>query len=89
MDSSHTPSMPRMVRKIVADMNTARVDLALTIILASLKPGDANSMDVGSFLTAAIGSMRERTRRGSTSKMFTSLWDRTDYGMQLHTAILL
>jgi hypothetical protein len=78
-----------MVRKIVAAMNIAPVDLGLIIILASLKPVDANSMDVGNFLTAAIGSTLERIRRGSTSKMCTSLWDRMDYGMQLHTAILL
>src|ERR1700734_1022138 len=89
MPSSHTPSMPRMVRKIVADMYTARVDLALTIMLASLQPGDANTMDVGSFLTAAIGSTQEPIRRGFTSKMCTSLWDLMDYGMQLHTVTLL
>src|ERR1700691_76849 len=85
MPSSHTPSMPRMVRKIVADMYTARVDLALTIMLASLQPGDANTMDVGSFLTAGFGFMLEPIRRGFSSQMCTSLWDLMDYGMQLHT----
>ena len=89
MHSNHKDSMPRMVRKIVAGMNTARVNLVLTIMPASLQLGDAYIMDVGSILSAAIGSTREHIRRGFTSKMCTSLWDRMDYGMQLHTVTLL
>ncbi len=46
-------------------------------------------MDVGSILTAAIGSMQEHIRRGFTSKTCTSLWERMGYGMQLHTVTLL
>ena len=89
MHSSHKASTPRMVRKIVVDMNTARANLVLTIMTVSLQPGGAYIMDVGSILTAAIGSMQEHIRRGFTSKMCTSLWERMGYGMQLHTATLL
>ena len=45
-------------------------------------------MDVGSILTAAIGSTLEHIHRGFTSRTCTSLWDRMGYGMQLHTVTL-
>jgi len=89
MQGSQKANTQKMARKIVADMNTARVNLVLTTMPASFQPGDACIMDVGSILSAAIGSMQEHIRRGFTSKMCTSLWDRMDYGMQLHTVTLL
>jgi hypothetical protein len=80
---------PTMVRKIVAAMSTARADLDVSIMPALKRMVAALTTGVGNTLTVDTGSMLEPIRRGFTSRTCTSLWERTAYGMQLHTAILL
>jgi len=89
MRKNHKPSTREMVRKIGTDTNTTKVILVRTIMPALRQVVGANTMDAGSTLTAAIGSMQQHIRRGFTSRTCTSLWERMGCGMQLHTVTLL
>src|SRR5579864_6724997 len=87
--NNHRESTHETVRRIGRDTNTAKVVLVLTTIPGLKKTVGATTTDAESTLTAAIGSMQEHIRRGFTSTMCTSFWERTGYGMQSHTMTLL
>src|SRR5580693_4087512 len=87
--NNHRESTRETVRRIGRDTNTAKVVLVPTTIPGLKKTAGATTTDAESTLTAAIGSTQEHIRRGFTSTMCTSFWERTGYGMQSHTMILL
>ncbi len=75
-------------QKITVATSTVRLGLDRIIMPASKRMAVATTTAVASTLTADTGSMLDPTRRGSTSRTCTSLWERMAYGMQLPTATL-
>ena len=76
-----------MVRKIGSG-HEYNESSSVVSIMPALRHGGREFNGRRENATVDTGSMQENIRLGFTSRTCTSLWERTDYGMQLHTATL-
>ncbi len=85
---NHKGTGPTMVRKIIAATCTVKAGLDASIMPALKRMAVASTMGVGIFLRWILVLCGEPIRLGFTGKRCTSSWERTGYGMQLHTTTL-